>query len=78
MRKTSAIYSDEPFSVEFPFDEFIASTGFDLSHVEFLAFVLNETSKVGSVGYAVSSIELSDHAQKGAIVCKSLSEQSAP
>jgi hypothetical protein len=68
-------YSDIPFSVEYPFDEFIASTGFDLTHVQFLAFTLIETSKVGSVGYAISSIELSDHAAKGAIVCKSLSEQ---
>jgi hypothetical protein len=68
-------YSDEPFSVEFPFDEFIASNGFDLGHVQFLAFTLDETSKVGGVGYAISSIELSDQAAKGAIVCKSLSEQ---
>jgi len=68
-------YSDEPFSVEYPFDEFVASRGFDLGHVQFLAFVLNETSKVGGVGYAISSVELSDHAAKEAIVCKSLSAE---
>jgi hypothetical protein len=69
-------YSDTAFSVEFPFDQFIASTGFDLDHVKFVAFTLNDTSKVGGVGYAIASIELSNHGAKGAIVCKSLSQQS--
>jgi len=63
-------YSDHPFSVEFPFDGFNASTGFDTAHVEALAFTFNGISKVGGVGYAVASIELSNSKAPGAIVCK--------
>ncbi len=70
-------YSDTAFSVEYPFDEFVASTGFDLDHVKFVAFTLNGTSNAGGVGYVIASIELSNHAAKGAIVCKSLSQESA-
>jgi hypothetical protein len=62
-------YSNYPFSVELPLDNLLTGQGFDLSHINSMAFVAEGDSNIGGVSYGISSIELSNDSLPGAIVC---------
>ncbi len=61
------------FSVEFPFSGFVpANGGFVPGDITDISLVYQSSSVIGSIDFAISSIEVSDTPMPGAIVCKLL------
>jgi len=61
---------NRPFSVEFPYAGFVpANGGFVPGDITDISLVYQSASAIGSVEFGISSIEVSDTAAPGAIVC---------
>jgi hypothetical protein len=59
-----------PFSIELPLSKFIATKGFTLSSVNLVDFIFQNGSVIGSVGFGITSIELSNAPKTGALSCQ--------
>jgi hypothetical protein len=57
------------FSIDVPLANFITTKGFDLTNINYMNFIFQDGSAIGGVGFAVTSIELTNTTKPGAISC---------
>jgi len=57
------------FSVELPLANFVQNSGFSLSKVNLIDLILQNGSVLGSVNYAITSVQLSNTPMPGAVSC---------
>lgn len=58
-----------PFAVELPLSKFVLTKGFTMTNINLMDFIFQDGSAIGGVGFAITSIELSNTSKPGAVSC---------